>query len=100
MGSGGIAPCIPNVGTGDEWPSSFPGHFIPGDTVEKEQNLLRLLGNEPCSSVVQPIVQLLYRLCHPGFQYQICMYVYHCKILIDIYTPRRSNACFKSVLSI
>jgi hypothetical protein len=29
MGNGGIAPYIPNIGIGDEWSSSFPGHFIP-----------------------------------------------------------------------
>jgi hypothetical protein len=68
MESGGIAQCILNYGTGGEWSSSFSGHFMPGEgergthytctrgwvgpradleTVEKELNLLRLLGSDP-----------------------------------------------------
>lgn len=53
--------------------------FVPGPvwTLQKRNKI-----SYACSSFVQPIVELLYRLCHPGFQYKISRYVYDCEILI------------------
>jgi hypothetical protein len=42
--SRGIAPSIPNFGSGDEWSDSHPGNFTPGERIPPPQPLNKRLG--------------------------------------------------------